>query len=26
MVDGLLEKYDLVSENVIIKEKTIFDD
>lgn len=26
MIDGLLEKYDLVSENLIVKEKTIFDD
>lgn len=26
MVDGLLEKYELLSENVIIREKTIFDD
>lgn len=26
MVDGLLEKYDLISENVIVREKTIFDD
>lgn len=26
MVDGLLEKYDLISEKVIVKEKTIFDD
>lgn len=26
MVDGLLEKYDLISENVIAREKTIFDD
>lgn len=25
MVDGLLEKYELVSENVTVKEKTIFD-
>lgn len=25
LVDGLLEKYDLISENVSIKEKTIFD-
>lgn len=26
MVDGLLEKYDLITDNVIVKEKTIFDD
>ena len=26
MVDGLLEKYDLLSENVTVREKTIFDD
>lgn len=26
LVDGLLEKYDLISENVTVKEKTIFDD
>ncbi len=26
MVDGLLKKYGLVSENEIVKEKTIFDD
>lgn len=26
MVDGLLKKYELVSENVTIREKTIFDD
>lgn len=26
MVDGLLEKYDLVSENITVREKTIFDD
>lgn len=26
MVDVLLEKYDLVSENITVKEKTIFDD
>lgn len=26
MVDSLLEKYDLVSENVTVREKTIFDD
>lgn len=26
IVDGLLEKYDLISENVIVREKTIFDD
>lgn len=26
MVDGLLEKYDLISENVTVREKTIFDD
>lgn len=26
MVDSLLEKYELVSENVIVREKTIFDD
>ena len=26
LVDGLLEKYDLISENVTIREKTIFDD
>lgn len=26
MVDGLLEKYDLVSENITVKDKTIFDD
>ena len=25
MVDGLLEKYDLISENVTVREKTIFD-
>ena len=25
-VDGLLEKYDLISENVTVREKTIFDD
>ena len=25
LVDGLLEKYDLISENVTVKEKTIFD-
>ena len=25
MVDGLLEKYDLISENIMMKEKTIFD-
>lgn len=26
LVDGLLEKYDLISENVTVREKTIFDD
>lgn len=26
MVDNLLKKYDLISENVTVKEKTIFDD
>lgn len=26
MVDNLLKKYDLISENVIVKERTIFDD
>lgn len=26
MVDGLLDKYELLSENVIVREKTIFDD
>lgn len=26
MVNGILEKYELVSKNVSIKEKTIFDD
>lgn len=26
MVDGLLEKYELLSENVTVREKTIFDD
>lgn len=26
MVDSLLEKYDLISENVTVREKTIFDD
>lgn len=26
LVDGLLEKYDLISENISIREKTIFDD
>lgn len=26
MVDGLLEKYDLISENISVREKTIFDD
>lgn len=26
MVDGLLQKYDLISENITIKEETIFDD
>lgn len=26
MVDGLLEKYDLLSENVTVREKTIFDE
>lgn len=26
MVDGLLQKYDLISENITVKEETIFDD
>ena len=26
MVDGLLEKYELLSENITVREKTIFDD
>lgn len=26
LVDGLLEKYDLISENISVREKTIFDD